>query len=286
MASRNATRRHEEGKPVDAVSGHADRLATRMGLAVYEERRRRRMTIRSLATRAAVSSGTIHKIENGARASIEMYVRVAKALDREFECQLVDPNGRRDAARDDVDIVHATMGELEVATLRSHGIQTGLDEPWQHYHFAGRADVLGWDTALSALLRIENRTRFPDVQDSIGRFKNEQRYLASALWRPLGFERPPRTELHVMVGLWSAEVLRVLRQRPETFRSTFPDPPDAFFAWMAGALPTSGGSTFVLLDPLATGKQRRFIGLEDALAGARPRLRGYADAAERLRAIR
>ncbi len=172
--------------------------------------------MRTLAARAAVSSSTIHKIENGARASIGMYVRVAKALDREFACQLVDPTGRRDAVRDDADIVHAAMGELEVATLRSHGFRTGLDEPWQHYHFAGRADVLGWDTALSALLRIENRTRFPDVQDSIGRFKNEQRYLVTALWRPLGFERLPRTELHVMVGLWSAEVLRVLRQRPET----------------------------------------------------------------------
>lgn len=242
--------------------------------------------MRTLAARAAVSSSTIHKIENGARASIGMYVRVAKALDREFACQLVDPTGRRDAVRDDADIVHAAMGELEVATLRSHGFRTGLDEPWQHYHFAGRADVLGWDTALSALLRIENRTRFPDVQDSIGRFKNEQRYLVTALWRPLGFERLPRTELHVMVGLWSAEVLRVLRQRPETFRSTFPDPPEPFFAWMAGAPPAVGGSTFVLLDPLATGRRRRFIGLEEALAGARPRLRGYADAAERLRALR
>jgi hypothetical protein len=215
---------------------------------------------------------------------MEMYVRVAKALDRSFECQLIDPNAPRDVVRNDADIVHAAMGELEVATLRSHGIQTGLDEPWQHYHFAGRADVLGWDTGQSALLRIENRTRFPDVQDSIGRFKNEQRYLATALWRSLGFERPPRTELHVMVGLWSAEVLRVLRQRPETFRSTFPDPPEAFFACMAGARPASGGATFVLLDPLATGRQRRFIGLEHALEGARPRLRGYADAADRLRA--
>jgi transcriptional regulator with XRE-family HTH domain len=286
MSSTRASRHAPDGKPVDAVSGHTDRLATRMGLAIHEERRRRRMTIRSLATRAGISSSTVHKIENGARASIAMYVRVARALDRTLECQLVDPHGRPDSARDDADIVHAAMGELEVATLRSHGIQTGLDEPWQHYHFAGRADVLGWDTALSVLLRIENRTRFPDVQDSIGRFKNEQRYLATALWRPLGFDRPPRTQLHVMVGLWSAEVLRVLRQRPETFRSTFPDPPDGFFAWMAGALPTSGGTTFVLLDPLATGRQRRFIGLEEGLAGARPRLRGYADAADRLRAVR
>lgn len=284
MSSRESPRRRDEIEPVDAVNGHVDRLATRMGVAINDERRRRRMTIRTLATKAAVSSGTIHKIENGARASVEMYVRVARALDRTFECQLVDPKARPDATREDADLVHAAMGELEVAALRSHGTQTGLDEPWQHYHFAGRADVLGWDTARGALMRIENRTRFPDVQDSIGRFKNEQRYLATALWRPLGFERLPGTQLHVMVGLWSAEVLRVLRQRPETFRSTFPDPPDAFFAWMAGALPTSGGSTFVLLDPLATGKQRRFIGLEDALGGARPRVRGYADAAARLRA--
>jgi len=227
------------------------------------------MTMRTLAARAAVSSSTIHKIENGARASIGMYVRVAKALDREFACQLVDPTGRRDAVRDDADIVHAAMGELEVATLRSHGFRTGLDEPWQHYHFAGRADVLGWDTALSALLRIENRTRFPDVQDSIGRFKNEQRYLVTALWRPLGFERLPRTELHVMVGLWSAEVLRVLRQRPET---SVPLPTRPSLLRMdGGAAAAVGGVHVRAARPPRDRPAATFTRLEEAPRSARPR---------------
>jgi hypothetical protein len=176
------------------------------------------------------------------------------------------------------------MGELEVAELTARGHRARLDEPWQHYHFAGRADVISWDTDVSAFLHIENRTQYPDLQDAFGSFNNKQRYLVEELWRQLGFERPPRTQLHVMVALWSSEVLRVLRQKPSSFRATFPDPPDAFLAWLQGTPPVGLRATsFVLFDPLATGKQRRFLGLEEALAGARPRVRGYAEAAELLR---
>ena len=43
------------------------------------------------------------------------------------------------------------------------------------------------------------------------------------------------------------------------------------------------GSTLVVLDPLAAGRQRVYIALAEALT-ARPRYRGYAEAAARLRA--
>jgi hypothetical protein len=44
--------------------------------------------------------------------------------------------------------------------------------------------------------------------------------------------------------------------------------------------------TLVLMDPLARGHRRVFISQEDALAGARPRMRGDADAAASLEARR
>jgi hypothetical protein len=55
-------------------------------------------------------------------------------------------------------------------------------------------------------------------------------------------------------------------------------------AWLRGDPPTHGASTaFVLLDPFATGRQQRILGLDAALGNTRSRVRGYADAAGRLR---
>lgn len=284
--SRSGTHASAHDGPIDAVAGTVGRLSTRLGLAIHDERRRRRWSIRTLAAKASVAVGTVHAIENGGGASVEMYVRLSKALGRELEVDIIDGT-RRDLPRDDADLVHAAMGEALVAGLRRHGLQTRTDEPWQHYHFAGRADVLSWDTGRDALLHIENRTRFPDVQDSTGRFNTKRGYLATALWRSLGFDRTPRTETHVMVALWSAEVIRSIRRSPSTFRSTCPDPPDDFQAWLAGDPPTARRSTtLVLFDPFATGRQRRFLDLEAAIDGARSRIDGYAAAAERLRAGR
>ncbi len=280
--SRNTT----NDEPLDAVTGAVGRLSTRLGVAIYDERRRRGWSLRTLATKAGVAIGTIHAIENGAGASIEMYVRLSKAFGRELEATIVE-SARRVLPRDDTDLVHAAMGEAEVTDLRTRGFVVRVDEPWQHYHFAGRADVLAWDLARSALMHIENRTRYPDVQDSTGRFNTKRSYLATALWQSLGFDRPPRTETHVMVALWSAEVLRVLRRDPSTFRATCPDPPDDFYAWLAGEPPTGRRSTtLVLFDPFATGRQRRFLSLDSALDGARSRIAGYAEAAAKLRSLR
>jgi hypothetical protein len=244
------------------------------------------MTIEVLARKAAVAVGTVHGVENGGRASLAMYQRLARALGRELEVDLVDP-GHRSRPRSDIDLVHAAMGESEVDLLRPHGLGVAVDEPWQHFHFAGRADVLSWDVARGALLHIENRTRLPDVQDAIGRFNTKRRYLGQTVGPVLGFGGPPSFETHAMVALWSSEVLRVLRQQPATFRAVFPDPPDALLGWLAGQPSrTRRVSTLVLFDPFARGRQRRFLGLDAAIGSARARVHGYAEAADLLVARR
>lgn len=93
-----------------------------------------------------------------------------------------------------------------------------------------------------------------------------------------------RSETHVVVALWSAEVLHAVRLREQTFRAVAPDSPDAFHQWWSGTPPASGSvSTLVVLDPLAHGRARPWIGL-DAVRSVRPRDRGYADALAALRA--
>ena len=157
----------------------------------------------------------------------------------------------------------------------------GIDEPYQHYQFAGRADMVAWDLGRAALLHIENRTRFPDFQDMAGSYNAKRAYLGAALARRLGI-RLWQSEVHVLAALWSAEVLHALRLRRESFRSLCPDSADAFRAWWNGD-PAGGrvSSALVVFDPMATSRQRSFVGLEEAMM-VRPRHRGYADVARLL----
>jgi hypothetical protein len=129
-------------------------------------------------------------------------------------------------------------------------------------------------------LHLENRTRFPNIQESAGSFNGKKAYLGAALARRLGIARWV-SETHVLVGLWSSEVLHALRLRTATFRALCPDSSDAFRQWWDGEPPRTGmASTLIVLDPTAGGRKRPFIDLDAALT-ARPRYAGYADAAAR-----
>lgn len=241
------------------------------------------MTMRELAERASVSLTTVHRVESGQPASLDVYARLLHALSLPLE--LVSAPRSSDRSRSDEDVVHAAMGEHEAARLRRHGLRVAIDHPYQHYQFAGRADVLAWSIEARALLHIENRTRFPNVGEMAGSFNAKCRYLADDLARQEGLP-PFRSQTHVIAALWSSEVLQVVRARQATFRSLCPDPPDALMDWLAGR-PTGHGvtRTFVLLDPFAQGRQRASIDLERAVSGARPRVTGYRQAALRLSRI-
>ncbi len=206
-------------------------------------------------------------------------MRLVGALGLKLEFELEDP--RRKTPRPRQDTVHSAMGEFEAAHLRPLGFGLAIDEPYQHYQFAGRADVVAWDLDARALLHIENRTRFPDFQEAAGAFNAKKAYLGDALAERLEIGRW-RSETHVVVALWSAEVIHALRIRTESFRTLCPDALDSFSAWWRGGPPGTGKTcVFVALDPLARGRQRTFVSLEQALV-ARPRHAGYAEAAARL----
>ena len=227
-----------------------------------------------------MSVAQAHKAESGAPVSVEAYCRLATALDLRLDLAITDPRQRVRAASE-TDIVHSYMGEIEAARLLSFGRHVGIDEPYQHYQFAGRADVVAWDAPAQALLHIENRTRFPSIQEAAGAWNAKRSYLADEMRAKAGVSAW-RSVTHVMACLWSAEVLHVLRLRTSTFRALCPDPPDPFSTWWMGALPASGThSVLVVLDPLAVGRQRPVIGLDQALDAA-PRHRGYADVASQL----
>jgi transcriptional regulator with XRE-family HTH domain len=269
--------------PTAAASAALARLWIELGQQIREARRARRLTTRDLAFRSGVSRTSVYTLERGEAVSLEAAVRVATALGLRLAVDLHDPRRRELRAGPHRDVVHSAMGEFEASRFRAVRLPTRLDEPYQHYQFAGRADLVSWDVSARSILHIENRTRFPDLQESAGSFNAKRAYLAAALAERLGV-RGWASETHVMVGLWSAEVLHVLRLRTESFRSLCPDSAGAFESWWTGR-PTPSGrtSTFVLLDPLVSGRQRTYVDLETALT-VRPRYRGYGEAATALAA--
>lgn len=264
-----------------AVESAISRAWAGFGIELREARLARRWTTQYLADRAGVSRSLVYLAERGERISLDAAVRLATALGLRLEIDLVDPRKRQSQPSRLADPVHGAMGELEAGHLRRLGFPVAIDEPYQHYQFAGRADVAAWDAEARVLLHIENRTRFPDLQEMAGAYNAKRAYFGRVMADRLGL-RGWASETHVLVGLWSAEVLHVLRLRTESFRAICPDEPANFSQWWAGSPPSAGrSSTLIVIDPLAVGRQRQFVGLDEALS-ARPRHRGYADAASKL----
>jgi transcriptional regulator with XRE-family HTH domain len=266
--------------PADAVTAALRNFWSTLGRRMREERIDRRWTTQQLADRAGVSRWLVYLAERGEPISMEAALRLIGALGLRLEVELTDPRRRERPIRQ-ADIVHSAMGEFEARHLRPHGFGVGVDEPYQHYQFAGRADLVAWSLEQRSLLHIENRTQLPDLQDMAGRFNAKRAYLGQVLAERLGIRRW-QSETHVIAALWSSEVLHVLRMRSETIRAVCPDSGIAFAGWWEGAPPAAGRhSELVVIDPLATSRQRPFVGLERALT-ARPRFRDYREAAQRL----
>jgi transcriptional regulator with XRE-family HTH domain len=265
----------------------ARRLAGHVGFTIADARQSRRWPLRELARRSGVSASMIHAIEHGSPASLETYAAIATALDLEPRLELVDPRRRATTARAE-DPVHSAMGEVLAAQFADHGFPVAIDEPYQHYQFAGRADLLAWDLEKRALLHVENRTRFPNIQEAIGSYNAKRWYLPAVLAERLRLRGGFASVTNVMVCLWSSEVLHAIRVRAETFRAVCPDNRDDFDRWWAGDVvaSTRSTSTLIVLDPNVgpSGKRRATAGLDRALeASTRPRYRSYAEAVEALR---
>jgi transcriptional regulator with XRE-family HTH domain len=158
-----------------------------MGIAaeIQEERRRRGLQLSELAKRAGMAISTVHRIESGAPASLVGYARLAEALDLDLRLTLrPEPTSR---VRD-VDPGRAAMGEVEARHLGAFGHMIRLDEPYQHFQFAGRADLVAINPDARALLHLENRTRFPDIQAYAGSWNQKRIYLAPELAKRFGVD--------------------------------------------------------------------------------------------------
>lgn len=256
-----------------------DRLCRRLGAAIRTSRQAHGWSTQQVADAAGLSRSAVTRLEGGKAGGLATYQRIADALELRLSWELTSLATTLEAE----DAVHAVMAEVQARRFATGTRQVLVDEPYQHFRFAGRGDLVVVDPGVAAIHHSENKTRIVNVGELSGSFNAKCRWLAGDVAERHGIRRI-RSESHTLVLLWSDEVLAAARSLERTLRALGPEGVGPFRAWWEGAPMAGVHRGLVVFDPIDRGaSQRQWVSLEDALE-ARPRYRGYADAFHELRA--
>lgn len=268
-----------------AVLARTTAIQAAAGDRIRAVRRRRRWSVDRLARAAGISRSLVYLVERGEGTTIATYARIGTVLGMRVDLLLDDDRAPTRSERA-VDPVHAAMVELLAARYAERGRWVGTDEPFQHFQFAGRADLAVIDPTGPDLLHHEVKTAIPNVGELAGAWNVKRQYLAGALAARYGYAAGFRTVTHVLTLAWTGECLRVLRLRAATICSLAPDDTIAFEAWWARTPPVRTGTiaTAILLDPIARPRATPWIGLDGAPT-CRPRHAAYAGLLDALRRV-
>jgi transcriptional regulator with XRE-family HTH domain len=256
-----------------------DRLCRRLGAAIRTSRQAHGWSTQQVAHAAGLSRSAVTRLESGKAGGLVTYQRIADVLGLRLTWELTSLATTLEAE----DAVHAVMGEVQARRFATGTRRVLVDEPYQHFRFAGRGDLVVVDRGAAAIHHSENKTRIVNVGELSGSFNAKCRWLSGDVAERNGIRRI-RSETHTLVLLWSEEVLAVARSLGRTLRALGPDGADPFGAWWDGSPLAGVHRGLVVFDPIDRGtSQPQWVSLEDAL-DARPRYRGYADAFHELRA--
>ncbi len=260
------------------VAHQLDRLCGRLGSAIRAARNERGATIQAVADAAGLSRSAVAWLESGRPGALSTYLRIADVLGLRLTWNL-DALG---AAMETEDAVHAVMAEVQARRFGVDQRQVLIDEPYQRFRFGGRADLVVVDRSRRALEHSENKTRIVNVGELSGSYNAKCLWLAGHVAERCGVRRFT-SESHVLVLLWSEEVLAVARSLPSTLVALGPQGTRPFEAWWSGSPLAGAHRGLVVFDPIDRGtSQPQWASLEQAL-GARARYQGYADAYQELR---
>ena len=135
----------------------------RFGRGIRALRRRRRWRQVDLAEAAGVSQSVVADLElgRGRRMAVEIYDKVAGALDARTELRLSWNGEALDRLLDED---HAALVETIARRLRAAGWEVRTEVSFWIRGERGSVDVLAWHAATRAVLVVEVKSVVPDVQ--------------------------------------------------------------------------------------------------------------------------
>lgn len=255
------------------------RLCDRLGTTLRAGRLSHGWTLRAVADAAGLSPAAVARLEQGGPGGLATYLRLAEVLGLRLTWELHALTTTLEAE----DAVHAVMAEVQARRFGTGSRLVLIDEPYQHFRFGGRGDLVVLDRARTALHHSENKTRIVNVGELSGSYSAKCRWLARDVVERHGVRRLT-SESHTLVLLWSEEVLAVARTLGHTLRALGQHGTRSFGTWWDDQPLPGVHRGIVVFDPIDRGSgQPQWVGLDEALE-ARPRYRGYADAYQDLRA--
>jgi transcriptional regulator with XRE-family HTH domain len=198
----------------------ADMDDLKVGAVVRAVRRRRGLRQRDVAVLAGVSQWAISLVERGQLEQLPLRAicRVCSALEIGMPFA---PRWRGGELPRLMDARHAALVEKVVASLAPLGWEVTVEYTFSRFGENGAVDVVGWRAAERALLLVEVKSEFDNLQNMLSVLDRKTR-LVPALLEP---ERG-----------WRAAVVGAILVMPD--RSTFRDGIARFQATFAAALPS------------------------------------------------
>jgi transcriptional regulator with XRE-family HTH domain len=201
-----------------------------VGLALRAIRIRRAWRQEDVARRARVSRERVSQIERGGAGSLplEQVRRVAAALDGRLDVYVRWHGG--DLGRL-LNARHAAMHEAMAAHLRE--LRTWTFEPevsFSIYGERGVIDILGWHRGERAVLAIELKTAFVDINETMATLDRKAR-LAATIARERGWD-PVSTSVWLVVSDGRTN-RRVLAAHANVLRAKYPKDGRTIRGWLS-----------------------------------------------------
>ena len=204
-------------------------------------------TQRDVSARSAVSQGQVSRIERGIAEAVSVrdLGRIAKALNVRLS---LNPWWRDGDLAQLLDAGHAAIVEYVVGWLLRRGWEVLVEYSFNHFGERGSVDIVAWHPRFRALLLVEVKSRFVDVQEMLATFARKVRIVpdlvaASHGWQPLAVGR-------LVVAAGSGTNRRVVDAHPAIFAATYPGRTRDAQAWIARPEGSFGGVWFVSADVL------------------------------------
>lgn len=189
-------------------------VRTNVPTAIRALRRAREWRQADLGAQATLSRDVVSRVENGELAGLTIgsLELLAGALEATLVVELRWQGADLDRL---VDRAHAQLLEAVVARLRIGGWVTHVEVSFNHYGDRGRCDVLAWHAPTRTLLIVEAKTRFGNLQETMGAVDVKRR-LGRLLAKQVGVP-DPRAVVVALVVAEHRTGRRIVQRYPSTF---------------------------------------------------------------------